>query len=180
MRTLLKVIYDGGRKETNGISEAEGGVLSEMKALCECWKFLFGFMNNYECRSRGWPSNESCLSNFRRIHLWKWLWINVKNPCWLTRIFGPLSFLNSCVNPVALYCVSGVFRAHFNRYLLCREPQWPRNTFSGNCETSFNSTIRRHTQVIVACLFKVSWVDYGKRKYKFASTPHKRIRGASK
>nr|XP_036669889.1 neuropeptide CCHamide-2 receptor isoform X3 [Drosophila suzukii]XP_036669890.1 neuropeptide CCHamide-2 receptor isoform X3 [Drosophila suzukii] len=29
------------------------------------------------------------------------------------------SFLNSCVNPVALYCVSGVFRLHFNRYLCC-------------------------------------------------------------
>lgn len=29
------------------------------------------------------------------------------------------SFLNSCVNPVALYCVSGAFRAHFNQYLCC-------------------------------------------------------------
>ncbi|TMW45762.1 hypothetical protein DOY81_009158, partial [Sarcophaga bullata] len=28
-------------------------------------------------------------------------------------------FLNSCVNPVALYCVSGAFRAHFNQYLCC-------------------------------------------------------------
>ncbi|XP_008197480.2 gastrin-releasing peptide receptor isoform X1 [Tribolium castaneum] len=58
-----------------------------------------------------------------------------------------LSFLNSCVNPVALYCVSGVFRAHFNRYLCCQDPRWPRNAMSGaNCETSFNSTYRRHTQ----------------------------------
>lgn len=30
-----------------------------------------------------------------------------------------LSFINSCVNPVALYFVSGVFRKHFNRYLFC-------------------------------------------------------------
>lgn len=30
------------------------------------------------------------------------------------------SFFNSCVNPVALYCVSGVFREHFNHYLCCR------------------------------------------------------------
>lgn len=30
-----------------------------------------------------------------------------------------LSFMNSCVNPVALYFVSGVFRKHFNRYLFC-------------------------------------------------------------
>ncbi|KAJ8923268.1 hypothetical protein NQ315_001825 [Exocentrus adspersus] len=64
------------------------------------------------------------------------------------RIIGfCLSFLNSCVNPVALYCVSGVFRAHFNRYLCCKDPRWPRNTLStANCETSFNSTYRRHTQ----------------------------------
>ncbi|XP_008185421.1 neuropeptide CCHamide-2 receptor-like [Acyrthosiphon pisum] len=30
-----------------------------------------------------------------------------------------LSFINSCVNPVALYFISGVFRKHFNRYLFC-------------------------------------------------------------
>ncbi|XP_038222779.1 neuropeptide CCHamide-1 receptor-like [Zerene cesonia] len=33
-----------------------------------------------------------------------------------------LSFLNSCVNPIALYCTSGIFRKHFNRYLFCRTP----------------------------------------------------------
>nr|CAD7431986.1 unnamed protein product [Timema monikensis] len=26
-----------------------------------------------------------------------------------------LSFINSCINPIALYCVSGAFRKHFNR-----------------------------------------------------------------
>ncbi|KAF4520487.1 hypothetical protein B566_EDAN004738 [Ephemera danica] len=30
-----------------------------------------------------------------------------------------LSFLNSCVNPIALYCISGTFRKHFNRHLFC-------------------------------------------------------------
>uniref|UniRef100_A0A1B0AGA2 G-protein coupled receptors family 1 profile domain-containing protein n=1 Tax=Glossina pallidipes TaxID=7398 RepID=A0A1B0AGA2_GLOPL len=30
------------------------------------------------------------------------------------------SFLNSCINPVTLYWISGTFRAHFNRYLCCR------------------------------------------------------------
>ncbi|KAL1122055.1 hypothetical protein AAG570_003461 [Ranatra chinensis] len=30
-----------------------------------------------------------------------------------------LSFLNSCINPIALYCVSKAFRKHFNRYLFC-------------------------------------------------------------
>ncbi|CAH0563348.1 unnamed protein product [Brassicogethes aeneus] len=66
------------------------------------------------------------------------------------RIIGfCLSFLNSCVNPVALYCVSGVFRSHFNRYLCCQQKRWPRNStlcHNQNCETSFNSTYRRHTQ----------------------------------
>nr|XP_018898689.1 PREDICTED: neuropeptide CCHamide-1 receptor-like [Bemisia tabaci] len=30
-----------------------------------------------------------------------------------------LSFLNSCINPVALYCVSGTFRKYYDRYLFC-------------------------------------------------------------
>ncbi|XP_077290640.1 neuropeptide CCHamide-1 receptor-like isoform X2 [Arctopsyche grandis] len=44
------------------------------------------------------------------------------NAFWHTfRIVGfCLTFMNSCVNPMALYCVSGAFRQHFNRYLLCR------------------------------------------------------------
>lgn len=54
------------------------------------------------------------------------------------------SFLNSCVNPVALYCVSGVFRTHFHRYLCCKEIQ--KNHRYGmslaNGDT-FTSTIRR-------------------------------------
>ncbi|XP_058794038.1 neuropeptide CCHamide-1 receptor-like isoform X1 [Phymastichus coffea] len=36
------------------------------------------------------------------------------------RILGfCLAFMNSCINPIALYCVSGTFRKYFNRYLLC-------------------------------------------------------------
>ncbi|XP_055640522.1 neuropeptide CCHamide-2 receptor [Toxorhynchites rutilus septentrionalis] len=58
-----------------------------------------------------------------------------------------LSFLNSCINPVALYCVSGVFRQHFHRYLCCRPMSVQRRigaSSAGNaCETSFVSTIRR-------------------------------------
>ncbi|KAG5677840.1 hypothetical protein PVAND_007562 [Polypedilum vanderplanki] len=38
-----------------------------------------------------------------------------------------LSFANSCTNPVALYCVSDVFRKHFNRYLLCRSSSISRH-----------------------------------------------------
>ncbi|KAB0792972.1 hypothetical protein PPYR_12592 [Photinus pyralis] len=65
------------------------------------------------------------------------------------RIIGfCLSFLNSCVNPITLYCVSGVFRQHFNHYLCCRSPRRLQRALPSNvnCETSFNSTYRRHTQ----------------------------------
>lgn len=58
------------------------------------------------------------------------------------------SFINSCVNPVALYFVSGVFRQHFNRYLCCRNKRLlKRPTSNTNCETSFNSTYKRPNQV---------------------------------
>lgn len=30
-----------------------------------------------------------------------------------------LSFIHSCANPIALYCMSDVFRKHFNSYLFC-------------------------------------------------------------
>lgn len=36
------------------------------------------------------------------------------------RILGfCLAFINSCINPIALYCVSGTFRKYFDRYLFC-------------------------------------------------------------
>jgi len=36
------------------------------------------------------------------------------------RILGfCLAYSNSCVNPIALYCVSGTFRKHFQRHLFC-------------------------------------------------------------
>ncbi|XP_065353493.1 neuropeptide CCHamide-1 receptor-like [Cloeon dipterum] len=43
------------------------------------------------------------------------------NGFWHTfRIIGfCLAFSNSCVNPIALYCVSGTFRKHFKRHLFC-------------------------------------------------------------
>lgn len=60
------------------------------------------------------------------------------------------SFLNSCANPVALYCVSGVFRQHFHRYLCCRPMVSPNrllghSTATNVCDTSFTSTMRRNT-----------------------------------
>ncbi|KAJ8891415.1 hypothetical protein PR048_003943 [Dryococelus australis] len=69
-----------------------------------------------------------------------------------------LSFINSCINPVTLYCVSGTFRKHFNKYLFCccsgQRSHWRRGDGSSTtvCETSshtmvhFNSTLRRHKQ----------------------------------
>lgn len=30
-----------------------------------------------------------------------------------------LSFVNSCINPIALYCVSGTFRKYYNRHVFC-------------------------------------------------------------
>ncbi|XP_063876507.1 neuropeptide CCHamide-1 receptor-like [Scylla paramamosain] len=30
-----------------------------------------------------------------------------------------LSFINSCINPIALYCVSGTFRKYYNRHVFC-------------------------------------------------------------
>ncbi|KAK9308991.1 hypothetical protein QLX08_001188 [Tetragonisca angustula] len=84
-----------------------------------------------------------------------------------------LSFVNSCVNPIALYFVSGTFRKRFNRYLcwcvsrrsrgVCRTETIESSDRNGSrgvsfsrrrrCggrdtlnETSFGSTIRRDTQ----------------------------------
>ncbi|KAG7156912.1 Neuropeptide CCHamide-1 receptor-like 3 [Homarus americanus] len=30
-----------------------------------------------------------------------------------------LSFINSCINPIALYCVSGTFRKYYNKHVFC-------------------------------------------------------------
>jgi hypothetical protein len=74
------------------------------------------------------------------------------------RIIGfCLSFINSCINPITLYCVSGTFRKHFNKYLFCccvdtrgRRSLSRRGNSATICESSshtlvhFNSTVRRH------------------------------------
>ncbi|XP_012261064.1 neuropeptide CCHamide-2 receptor isoform X2 [Athalia rosae] len=85
------------------------------------------------------------------------------------RIIGfCLSFINSCINPIALYCVSGAFRKRFNEYLCCCVPssrrrggsegRFPRTRGDASTlrETSFNSTYRRHTQELnSAALFNL-------------------------
>ncbi|XP_068146405.1 neuropeptide CCHamide-2 receptor [Drosophila tropicalis] len=62
------------------------------------------------------------------------------------------SFLNSCANPVALYCVSGVFRQHFNRYLCCicvkRQPHLRQHsTATGIMDNTSVMSMRRSTYV---------------------------------
>ncbi|XP_023317590.1 neuropeptide CCHamide-1 receptor-like [Trichogramma pretiosum] len=68
------------------------------------------------------------------------------------RILGfCLAFMNSCINPIALYCVSGTFRKYFNRYLMCCcccESLNRRGSISGSNRRgqSFSmTTSRRHT-----------------------------------
>lgn len=49
------------------------------------------------------------------------------------RIIGfCLGFVNSCINPVALYCISSTFRKYFNHQLFCNvcNDDFPRDTFS--------------------------------------------------
>ncbi|XP_046405979.1 neuropeptide CCHamide-2 receptor-like [Ischnura elegans] len=73
------------------------------------------------------------------------------------RIFGfCLSFINSCVNPITLYCVSRAFRKHYNRYLFCcclpsgqrrnmdGKYRHPSTYDSSHTLVHFNSTFRRH------------------------------------
>ncbi|KAG4072028.1 hypothetical protein HA402_008469, partial [Bradysia odoriphaga] len=70
------------------------------------------------------------------------------NTFWhVLRIIGfCLSFANSCANPILLYCVSGAFRKHFNRYLLCKGSSSSRRRHADNLayrDTSLTSTISR-------------------------------------
>ncbi|XP_050677209.1 neuropeptide CCHamide-1 receptor-like isoform X2 [Leptidea sinapis] len=61
-----------------------------------------------------------------------------------------LSFLNSCVNPVALYCTSGIFRKHFNRYLFCRStpPHGTRSSMSLSTSRRLNSSRKTNVSMM--------------------------------
>jgi hypothetical protein len=64
---------------------------------------------------------------FLPIHVFfLWFYFHPKalqqyNSFWHTlKIAGfVLAYINSCINPIALYCVSTSFRKHFNRLLCC-------------------------------------------------------------
>ncbi|XP_049855521.1 neuropeptide CCHamide-1 receptor-like [Schistocerca gregaria] len=65
-----------------------------------------------------------CFLPYHVFMLWFHLYPNSRldyNLAWHgLRIVGfCLSYINSCVNPITLYCVSGAFRKHFNNYLFC-------------------------------------------------------------
>ncbi|XP_059476265.1 neuropeptide CCHamide-1 receptor-like [Neocloeon triangulifer] len=80
-----------------------------------------------------------------------------------------LSFLNSCINPIALYFVSGTFRKHFNRHLFCCccpdeiPERTRRNTFdksrrndaSSHTLVHFHSSVKRHHEVTVTTAFSL-------------------------
>ncbi|KAJ8981897.1 hypothetical protein NQ317_007289 [Molorchus minor] len=58
-----------------------------------------------------------------------------------------LAYINSCANPVALYFLSGAFRKHFNRYLLCIKPNRPRcNTCQAQHATSMSLVSMKRNQ----------------------------------
>lgn len=72
------------------------------------------------------------------------------------RIIGfCLSFINSCINPIALYCVSGTFRKHFHRYLRCIACKRSSANGRGRSTAGSNScrasiTSRRHLGTITS------------------------------
>ncbi|XKL66443.1 hypothetical protein PGB90_009863 [Kerria lacca] len=65
-----------------------------------------------------------------------------------------LSFINSCINPIALYFISGVFRKYFNRYLFgcCRNS--PINL--DNLSTRGNSMSCRRLNSVVTHQFTIT------------------------
>lgn len=63
------------------------------------------------------------------------------------KIFGyVMTFVNSCLNPIALYTVSGVFRNHFKHYLFCaRRPGVHSRNNSYSFRTIHSSSMSKCT-----------------------------------
>ena len=52
------------------------------------------------------------------------VWSNYNKNWHIVKIIGfCLAYTNSCINPIALYCVSTSFRKYFNRILFCCQSQ---------------------------------------------------------
>lgn len=60
-----------------------------------------------------------------------------------------LSYINSCINPIALYFVSKAFRKHFNRYLFCCVPT-AINVTDETLVRVNSSSYRRHNSVVTS------------------------------
>ena len=92
-----------------------------------------------------------------------------------------LSFLNSCINPLALYAISGTFRMYYNQYLFCwccsKEPLSDRWTLSReerfggsrlpstrhSCAVEFSPRVRKPSSMTSATLV-ASFSGSSKRK----------------
>ncbi|XP_076055373.1 neuropeptide CCHamide-1 receptor-like [Oratosquilla oratoria] len=84
-----------------------------------------------------------------------WFYFNPRaedeyNQFWnVFRIVGfCLGFLNSCINPIALYCISGTFRKYFNRHLFCCLCPASRQRFCSTIIQSHSFTGRRFTSTL--------------------------------
>lgn len=121
--------------------------IHERADICSCEKLDVNDVHAISYFWWGYPYN--CLSFNMHVQRWQQTDVGIQNNNNNNGIDGrDDSFLNSCVNPVALYCVSGVFRQHFHRYLCCKpiQPTHHRLGLSlatNACDTSFMSTIRR-------------------------------------
>lgn len=101
-----------------------------------------------------------CFLPYHTFSLWFHFYPDAKmdyNEYWhVFRIVGfCLSFINSCINPVALYLVSKAFRKHYNRYLLC----WCNR--ESRCRddlalTQVGSRTLRHSQSVLTSQLSVS------------------------
>lgn len=74
------------------------------------------------------------------------------------RIIGfCLSYINSCINPIALYFVSKAFRKYFNRYLLCCLRS--EATYSDVTLVHANSTSYRRQNSVITSHYSLSHTD---------------------
>lgn len=74
-----------------------------------------GFWNYFRITGKGLPPREGRPARAaRRLQA---IWPVFTIPLCASVSAFCLKFLNSCANPVALYCVSGMFRKKFQRYL---------------------------------------------------------------
>ncbi|KAK6629560.1 hypothetical protein RUM43_003377 [Polyplax serrata] len=77
-----------------------------------------------------------------------------------------LGYINSCINPIALFCVSGTFRKYFYKYLFCC---CKRSSMERSHSMSLTSTKRMGT--LTTSMSKKSDRNHGHSKQKHAFLP---------